>query len=170
MSACADGHPEEILAEIEKREMVSMPTMAVMTGIQASGKSTFCQNNLPGYVRINLDTLHTRNKENIAMDEAFQAKKDMVIDNTNPTAEDRRKYILKAKEQGYRIIGYFMQSRLQECTARNELREGKAKIPARAIAATSNKLEIPAYEEGFDELYFVRMTDTGMTVEKWRTQ
>ncbi|MDE6365679.1 MAG: ATP-binding protein [Lachnospiraceae bacterium] len=147
-----------------------MPAMAVMTGIQASGKSTFCKNYLSESVRINLDTLHTRNKENIAMDEAFQAKKDMVIDNTNPTAEDRKKYILKAKEHGYRVIGYFMQSRLQECTARNELREGKAKIPTRAIAATSNKLEIPSYEEGFDELYFVRMTDTGMQVEKWRTE
>lgn len=147
-----------------------MPAMAVMTGIQASGKSTFCKNYLSESVRINLDTLHTRNKENIAMDEAFRAKKDMVIDNTNPTAEDRKKYILKAKEHGYRVIGYFMQSRLQECTARNELREGKAKIPTRAIAATSNKLEIPSYEEGFDELYFVRMTDTGMQVEKWRTE
>lgn len=145
-----------------------MPTMAIMTGIQASGKSTFCQNNLPGYVRINLDTLHTRNKENMAMDEAFQAKKDMVIDNTNPTAEERKKYIVKAKEHGYRVIGYFMQSRLQECTARNELREGKAKIPAKAIAATSNKLEIPSYEEGFDALYFVRMTKTGMAVEAWQ--
>ncbi len=62
-----------------------MPTMAVMTGIQASGKSTFCQNELSGYVRINLDTLHTRNKENIAMEEAFGAGRDMVIDNTNPT-------------------------------------------------------------------------------------
>lgn len=147
-----------------------MPTMAVMTGIQASGKSTFCQNELSEYVRINLDTLHTRNKENRAIEEAFCAKKDMVIDNTNPTAEDRKKYIVKAKEHGYRIIGYFMQSRVQECTARNERREGKAKIPARAIAATSNKLELPSYEEGFDELYFVCMTEKGMRVEKWRTQ
>ncbi len=147
-----------------------MPTMAVMTGIQASGKSTFCQNELSGYVRINLDTLHTRNKENIAMEEAFGAGRDMVIDNTNPTAEDRKKYIEKAKQYGYRVIGYFMQSRVQECTARNELREGKAKIPARAIAATSNKLELPTYEEGFDELYFVCMTEKGMRVEKWRTQ
>ena len=77
-----------------------MPTMAVMTGIQASGKSTFCQNELSGYVRINLDILHTRNKENIAMEEAFGAGRDMVIDNTNPTAEDRKKYIEKAKQYG----------------------------------------------------------------------
>ena len=39
-----------------------MPVMAIMTGIQASGKSAFCREYLPAYVRINLDTLHTRNK------------------------------------------------------------------------------------------------------------
>ena len=142
--------------------------MAIMTGIQASGKSTFCKKYLTEYVRINLDTLHTRNKENMAIDEAFRLGKDMVIDNTNPTVEDRQKYILRAKENGYRVIGYFMQSRLQACAARNEQRAGKEKVPPRAIAATSNKLEVPSYEEGFDELYFVRITDTGMAVEAWR--
>ncbi|MDE7415602.1 MAG: AAA family ATPase [Lachnospiraceae bacterium] len=145
-----------------------MPVMAVMTGIQASGKSAFCKNYLSAYDRINLDTLHTRNKENTAIDEALQAKRDMVIDNTNPTLEDRKKYIAKAKENGYTVIGYFMQSRIQDCIARNELREGKEKVPAKAIAATSKKLEMPSYGEGFDELYFVRITDTGTVVEKWQ--
>lgn len=104
------------------------------------------------------------------MDEAFFAGSDIVIDNTNPTAEDRKKYITKAKEHGCHIIGYFMQSHLKECTARNELREGKAKIPAKAIAATSNRLEMPSYEEGFDELYFVRIADTGTYIHPWQTQ
>ena len=150
-----------------RREVDTMPVMAIMTGIQASGKSAFCREYLPEYDRINLDTLHTRNKENIAMDEAFRAKRNMVIDNTNPTVEDRKKYILKARENGYKIIGYFMQSRLRECIARNELREGRERVPSKAIAATSNKLQMPSYAEGFDELYFVSITDTGMTVEKW---
>ncbi|MDE6221312.1 MAG: ATP-binding protein [Lachnospiraceae bacterium] len=145
-----------------------MPVMAIMTGIQASGKSTFCKNYLSAYDRINLDTLHTRNKENTAIDEAFLAQRDMVIDNTNPTVEDRKKYILKARENGYKIVGYFLQSRIQECIARNELREGKTKVPVKAITATSKKLEMPSYEEGFDELYFVRITDTGTVVDKWR--
>lgn len=144
-----------------------MPVMAVMTGIQGSGKSTFCKNYLSAYDRINLDTLHTRNKENIAIDEAFQAGNDMVIDNTNPTVEDRKKYILKAKKNGYRVVGYFMQSRIRECIARNEQREGKAKVPTTAIIATSKKLEMPSYEEGYDELYFVQITDTGIAVETW---
>lgn len=145
-----------------------MPVMAIMIGIQASGKSAFCREYLSAYDRINLDTLHTRNKENIAIDEAFRAERDMVIDNTNPTMEERKKYILKAKENGYKVIGYFMQSRLQACIVRNELREGKERVPAQAIAATSNKLEIPTYAEGFDELYYVSITDIGMVVEKWK--
>lgn len=145
-----------------------MPIMAIMIGIQGSGKSTFCKNYLSAYDRINLDTLHTRNKENMAMDEVFQSKRDMVIDNTNPTTQERKKYILKAKENGYKVVGYFMQSRLQECIARNELREGKEKVPTKAIAATSKKLEMPSYEEGFDELYFVKMTDTDIVVETWK--
>lgn len=145
-----------------------MPVMAIMTGIQASGKSAFCKTCLSEYDRINLDTLHTRNKENAAIDEAFHRKRNMVIDNTNPTVEDRKKYILKAKQNGYQVVGYFMQSRLQECIARNDLREGKEKVPAKAIAATSNKLEIPSYAEGFDELHFVRITEEGALIEEWR--
>lgn len=145
-----------------------MPVMVIMTGIQASGKSTFCREYLSAYDRINLDTLHTRNKENIAIDKAFCEKRDMVIDNTNPTVEDRKKYIQKARKNGYKVIGYFMQSRLQACISRNGLREGREKVPVRAIAATSNKLEIPSYDEGVDELYYVSVTDVGMTVEKWR--
>lgn len=145
-----------------------MPVMAIMIGIQASGKSTFCKSYLTGYDRINLDTLHTRNKENTAINEAFRVKHDMVIDNTNPTVQDRELYIRKAKENGYRVVGYFMQSKLQECIARNDQREGKAKVPAKAIAATSNRLEMPSYQEGFDALYFVKLTEAGAFIERWR--
>ena len=37
-----------------------------------------------------------------------------------------------------------------------------------AIAATSNKLEMPSYREGFDELYFVKNDGEKMAIEKWR--
>ena len=73
-------------------------------------------------------------------------------------------------ENGYRVVGYFMQSKLQECVARNNQREGKAKVPAKAIAATSNRLQIPSYQEGFDELYFVKLTEAGAFVEKWKEE
>ena len=145
-----------------------MQTMAIMIGIQASGKSTFCKSYLADYDRVNLDTLHTRNKENIAIEDAIRSRRNLVIDNTNPTVTERAKYIRRAKEAGYEVVGYFMQSRLQECIARNELREGKEKIPSKAIVATSNRLELPSYQEGFDKLYYVSMTDHGIELEEWR--
>lgn len=144
--------------------------MVLMIGIQGSGKSTFCNEYLEGFIRINLDTLHTRNKENIAIIKAIAGKDNLVIDNTNPTAAERVEYIQRGKEAGYRIIGFFMQSKLQDCIARNEQREGKERIPNKAIACTSNKLEIPTYDEGFDKIYFVSIKNGKFIIEDWRIE
>ena len=145
-----------------------MPAMVIMMGIQGNGKSTFCAKNFSEYTRINLDTLRTRKKENDALWLAINRKENIVIDNTNPTVIDRKKYIEAGKVSQYKIIGFFMQSRLLECIERNDARQGKEKIPSVAIACTSNKLEMPGYEEGFDELYFVKITDAGFSISKWR--
>ena len=143
--------------------------MVIMIGIQGSGKSEFYRRNLSDrYVRVNLDTLKTRNNENRLIQKCLEEGCDFAIDNTNPTRQERARYIETAKANGYRVIGYFMQSRLRECIARNNLREGKERIPPKAIAATSNKLELPNRDEGFDELYFVANDGKTMTVSEWR--
>ena len=145
-------------------------TMIIMIGLQGSGKSTFFQKYLSeDYIRVNLDTLKTRHQESLLLNECLREGKSFAVDNTNPTREDRARYIPLAKENGYRIIGYFMESKIKDCIARNSLREGKARVPDKAIAATSNKLEIPSFDEGFDELYFVKNDGETMTVEPWRT-
>lgn len=143
-------------------------TMAIMIGIQGSGKSTFCQEHLSSFYRINLDTLKTRHQEQLAIDECFKCEKNFVVDNTNPTIEERKKYILQAKKEGYKIIGYFLESKIKDCVERNNQRVGKACIPAKAIAATSNKLQLPSYDEGFDKLYFVKNNGLDMVIEDWR--
>lgn len=143
--------------------------MVIMIGLQGSGKSTFYQKHLQGeYVRVNLDTLKTRYQEQLLIRKCLADGSSFAVDNTNPTKADRQRYIPLAKEAGYRVIGYFMESKLQPCIERNNQRIGKAKIPAAAIAATSNKLQIPGYDEGFDELYFVKNDGQTMTIEKWR--
>ena len=147
-----------------------MPTMAIMIGIQASGKSTFCKRYLGNYIRVSLDALHTRNKEKIAIEDAIAVGADIVIDNTNPMIIDREKYISRGKPAGYRIVGYFMQSKLQDCIERNETRTGKEKIPRKAIACTSNKLELPSYKESFDELYFVSISGGEIKISEWRDE
>ena len=147
---------------------MSEKTIAIMIGIQGSGKSTFCQKYLPNFYRINLDTLKTRHQEQLAIDECFKCGRNFVIDNTNPTIDERGKYILRAKKEGYKILGYFMESKIKDCIERNNQRTGKACIPAPAIAATSNKLQLPSYDEGFDKLYFVKNNGLDMAIEDWR--
>ena len=148
-----------------------MKTAVIMIGIQASGKSTFCDKYLPDrFVRISLDDLNTRNKEKKLLVNCISKGLDIVIDNTNPTRIDRQRYIPALRKSDYRIIGYFMQSRISDCIRRNENRQGRGRIPSTAIAATSNKLELPKYAEGFDVLYFVRMLDDGFIVENWEEE
>ena len=145
-----------------------MKTAYIMIGIQGSGKSEFCRRYLPDVTRVNLDTLKTRNNEKRLLEECHMKGCNYVVDNTNPTLEDRARYILPAKAEGYRVIGYFMQSRLQECIQRNNQRTGKEVVPPKAIAMTSNRLILPSKAEGFDELYFVSNDGAEMTVSEWR--
>lgn len=144
-------------------------TLVIIMGIQGSGKSTFYHRFLAkDFVRVNLDSLKTRYQEKLFIEECIQNGKSFAVDNTNPAKEDRQRYIPPAKNAGYKIIGYFMESKLKECIERNNMRHGKEQIPAIAIVSTSNKLQMPSYDEGFDELYFVKNDGQTMTVSEWR--
>lgn len=147
------------------------PRAIIFTGIQASGKSTFYKQYFsPDFVHINLDTLHTRYQEAKRLEACLQQNLSFVVDNTNPTCADRKKYIEAAKEHGYKVLGYFFQSIIKDCTGRNSERSGKAKVPDKAIVYTSNRLELPRYEEGYDQLYFVSIRDGGFHVEPWKEE
>ena len=138
-------------------------------GLQGSGKSTFYKTFLEGeFVRVNLDTLRTRHREDLLIEKCLENGDSFAIDNTNPTRLERKKYIDIAKSHGYRTVGYFLESKIRDCMARNALREGRARVPEIAIAATSNKLEIPSYDEGFDELYYVNNDGVTMQYHPWR--
>ena len=144
-------------------------TIVILMGLQGSGKSTFYKTFLEGeFVRVNLDTLRTRHREDLLIEKCLENGDSFAIDNTNPTRLERKKYIDIAKSHGYRTVGYFHESKIRDCMARNALREGRARVPEIAIAATSNKLEIPSYDEGFDELYFVKNDGKNMIIEEWR--
>lgn len=142
--------------------------MIVFIGIQASGKTSFYRSFLEGagYVHINLDTLHTRNKEKLAIQACYTDGQSFVVDNTNPEKADRARYIPDAREHGYEVIGIFFQSTLKDCISRNEMRENK--VPQIAIPAVQNRLQMPEYAEGFDQLYFVRIKQDDFLITEWR--
>ena len=132
--------------------------LIIFTGVQASGKSTFYQQFFyHSHLRLNLDMLKTRHRENILFEAALTSKTKMVVDNTNPTAEDRARYIQRAKAAGFEVISYFFDTDLVSTLARNKQRLGKANIPEVGVRATHKKLQVPRLDEGFDKIIQVKI-------------
>ena len=144
----------------------------IFIGIQGAGKSTFYRENfLDTHIRINLDMLKTRHREKLIFQACLEAKQRFVIDNTNPTIEDRKRYIIPAKEKDFQILAYYFNSELEDCKQRNSQREGKKVIPLVGILSTYKKLVIPSYAEGFDVIYSVKThPDYSFTVEEWKRE
>lgn len=136
--------------------------LIIFTGVQAAGKSSFYLLNLAqSHLRLNLDMLKTRYRENILFEAALASRTKMVIDNTNPTRADRARYIQRAKAAGFEIISYYFETDLTSTLQRNLQREGKACIPEIGVRATYKKLQVPSLNEGFDEIFKVKIVGNG---------
>ncbi|HEX2979822.1 MAG TPA: ATP-binding protein [Anaerolineaceae bacterium] len=134
----------------------------LLIGIPASGKSTFYQTYFAGtHVRINLDTLKTRSREDALLKACLESHRPFVVDNTNVQVRERRKYIQAAQLAGYRVIGYYFTTNLKEALERNLQRSGKERIPPHGVIARYRILEPPRLAEGFDELFEVQITENG---------
>ena len=134
----------------------------VFVGAQGSGKSTFYRERFfDTHVRINLDMLRTRHREQLLLAGCLAAKQSFVIDNTNPLPSDRARYIGVARDAGFRVVAYFFETSIADAIRRNKQRSGKQRIPVPAIAGTLRKMQAPTLEEGFDEVYRVTIPGEG---------
>lgn len=142
---------------------------AIFIGIQGAGKTTFYRDRFfDTHVRISLDMLRTRRREEILLHACFAAKQRFVVDNTNVLAAERARYITPAHAAGFRVVGYFFEPAPAASHARNALRVGRARVPPAALFGTLKRLEPPRAEEGFDALYRARLSVTGeFQLEEW---
>lgn len=145
-------------------------TLILFIGIPATGKSSFFRERFcRSHVRINLDMLKTRHREQLLVEACLAGKTALVVDNTNLTRNERERYIAPARAAGFRVVGYFFESRVADAGRRNALRDELDRVPDKAIPGCSGRLELPNYDEGFDELFFVRLVDGGQfIVEDWK--
>jgi predicted kinase len=143
--------------------------LVVLVGLQASGKSTFFHERFAEtHHHVSKDLFpHNRNKnrrQEHLLRAALSAVRSMVVDNTNPTPEDRRALVRIGHEYGAKVLGYYFDASVSECLRRNEMREGKERVPDVAIYSTAKKLVAPSKGEGFDELLCVRLNDAAFEV------
>jgi len=142
--------------------------MVIFTGIPASGKTTFYRERyFPSHVYISLDQVRSRSAESELLGFCLARHRSCVVDNTNVSRSDRKRYIDVANEAGMRVIGYCFVSQKDSAIERNMHRTGRSCVPEAAIRAMYNELEYPKLDEGFDELYYVTITDGGYKVETY---
>lgn len=134
----------------------------LLIGIQGAGKSTFFRERFfDTHVRINLDMLKTRYREKVLLSACLLAKQGFVVDNTNVLAKERARFIEPARDNAFRVVAYFFEPDVRASIARNTRRTGKSVIPVKGVLGTYKRLEPPQPEEGFDQIYRVRVTPEG---------
>jgi hypothetical protein len=125
----------------------------VLCGVQGSGKTTLYRDRFAGtHQHVSLDVLHSRAREAAVMTECLQAGRAFVVDNTNPTVADRRRYVQASRDAGFKVIGY-----LVEGGGRSE------HVGPGTTTVTARRLVRPAPEEGFDELWHAMPAPGGMS-------
>ncbi len=147
--------------------------LIIFVGLQASGKSAFYRARFEAtHEHVSKDLLRNNKNPNRRqrqlIEDALRAGRSVVVDNTNPTPEERRPLVELGREHGARVVGYYFEAEVRECIERNRERRGKARVPDVAIYATAKKLVPPSRSEGFDELFRARIAgDRGFNVRAW---
>ena len=138
-----------------------MAQLVIFVGLPGSGKSThYLANFAATHVQISKDLLPPKDRKGdtkmLAMiRDAIASGRSVVVDNTNASAASRAPIIAIGRQFGARVIAYYFDCAPRIALARNEKREGKARVPKVAIFATAKKLQPPHVNEGFDEVHVV---------------
>lgn len=149
-------------------------SLVIFIGLQASGKSTFFRHHFAATHELVSKDLMRNNKNPSRrqlqlIEQALHRGTSVVMDNTNPTLEERAMLIELGKQYKAQIIGYYFESEVQTSILRNSQRSGKARVPDVAIYATLKKLKRPHKAEGFHKLFYVRIADDeAFEISEWK--
>src|SRR3954447_20012605 len=104
----------------------------ILCGVQGSGKTTLYRDRfLETHARVSLDLLRTRAREAAFLRLCLETRMPFVVDNTNPTAAERARYVAPARAAGFTVVGYLVEVDHGVAAGRNAARERA--IPASGL-------------------------------------
>jgi predicted kinase len=138
----------------------------ILVGLPGAGKTTlYRQRFAPTHELVSMDlhpnVRHKAVRLETDLRRALEARRSVVVDNTNPTVAVRAPLIRLAREHGATVVCYYVEATTREAVARNSKRDAKSRIPNVGIFATAKRLQPPTLAEGFDRLYRARMRQDG---------
>ena len=141
-----------------------MADCVILIGLPAAGKSTFYRERFAGtHDHISKDLLRNNRKPDRRQEQLLQESlaggRSLVIDNTHASVATRAPLIRAARAYGARVIGYYFPTEAGAALRRNRAREGRERVPDVAIFAVRKRLQPPTRDEGFDELFEVKLLE-----------
>jgi hypothetical protein len=127
----------------------------ILCGVQGSGKTTLYRHRfLDTHEHVSLDVLRTRNREAELVRACLETGRPFVVDNTNPTPAERRRYVEPARAAGFKVIGYLVEG------------DGRSEhVGPATVGMTARRFVRPVPEEGFDELWHATPAPGGWRIE-----
>lgn len=141
--------------------------VAVLVGLQASGKSTFYAQRLSGRYRLvskDLFPRGARNKQRRQMRlvaEALAAGVPVAVDNTNPSPREWGPLVAAGHAHGATVTAYWFPPDPAGSLRRNAARAGRDRVPDAGVLATLKRLREPTPSDGFDAVRVVRFDGRG---------
>lgn len=140
--------------------------VAVLVGLQASGKSTFSSWFFgESRVVVSKDAWpNARNRQRRQMrliGEALAAGQSVVVDNTNPSPAEWEPLIAEAHRHAALAVAYWFPPDVSASLTRNAAREPKTRVPDVGVHATLGRLVRPRRSDGFDAVYVVTFDGAG---------
>jgi predicted kinase len=141
--------------------------LAVLVGLQASGKSTFCRRHLMDrHVLVSKDRFPrgARGKQARQMrlvEEALAEGRSVAVDNTNPSPDEWRPLVEAGHAHGALVTAYWFPPDPAGSMRRNAVRPGRERVPDAGVRATLARLRHPTPADGFDAVFEVRFDGRG---------
>jgi predicted kinase len=140
--------------------------LAILIGLQASGKSTFCRQRLAAsHTVVSKDAFpnarRPQRRQMRLVCEALAAGRDVAVDNTNPSPQEWQPLIEAGRAHGAMVVGYWFPPDPAAAAARNAARTGRARVPDVGLYATLKCLRRPRLSDGFDRLFVVNFDGAG---------